>query len=106
MNARRRSATRWPRRRENAPSPAEVLAAVGTRHPHADLASVRLAHDEAAHWHAGQARRGGDPYVTHCLEVAAVVADMGMPPAVVCAALLHDIEDTPVPVRPCRRAFR
>lgn len=100
MNARRRLAPsrfRRPQRHAETPSWADVLAAVRTHHPHADLAAVRLAYDEAAHWHEGQTRRSGDPYVTHCLAVAAIVADMGMPRAVVCAALLHDIEDTACP---------
>ncbi|MEU1184233.1 HD domain-containing protein [Streptomyces sp. NPDC005820] len=65
--------------------------------PCADTSLIRHAHDEAAVWHAGQTRRSGDPYLTHCLAVAAIVADIGMPPAVICAALLHDIDDTPCP---------
>ncbi|MEU6688190.1 HD domain-containing protein [Streptomyces sp. NPDC046832] len=40
-------------------------------------------------------RHSGDPFITHCVAVAAIVADIGMPPAVVSAPLLHDIEDTP-----------
>ncbi|NUR01134.1 MAG: hypothetical protein HOY79_32775 [Streptomyces sp.] len=35
--------------------------------------------------------------MTHCLTVAAIVADVGTPPAAVCAALLHDIEDNRCP---------
>ncbi|MFF4120860.1 HD domain-containing protein [Streptomyces sp. NPDC001714] len=60
---------------------------------------TELAHDEAAaRWHAGQTRRSGDPYLTHCLAVACIVAGACMPPPVVCAALLHDIiDDTPCP---------
>ncbi|MEV0736697.1 HD domain-containing protein [Streptomyces sp. NPDC050549] len=50
-------------------------------------------------WHAGQRRRSGDPYITHCLAVAAIVAELRMPPPVVCAALLHDVEDTACPPR-------
>jgi (p)ppGpp synthase/HD superfamily hydrolase len=38
--------------------------------PDADLAPIELAHDEAAHWHAGQSRRSGDPYLTHRVAVA------------------------------------
>ncbi|MER6288962.1 HD domain-containing protein [Streptomyces sviceus] len=68
-----------------------------THHPQADIASVERAYEEAARWHEGETRRSGDPYITHCLAVAAIVADIGMPPAVVCAALLHDIEDAPCP---------
>ncbi|WP_231626708.1 HD domain-containing protein [Streptomyces apocyni] len=66
-------------------------------HPHADTSLIQHAHDEAAVWHAGQTRRSGDPFLTHCLAVAAIVADLGMPPPVICAAVLHDIDDTPCP---------
>ncbi|MFD5010663.1 HD domain-containing protein [Streptomyces chartreusis] len=66
-------------------------------HPDADTSQIRHAHDEAAVWHAGQTRRSGDPFITHCLAVAAIVADIGMPPPVICAALLHDIDDSPCP---------
>ncbi|WP_371271962.1 HD domain-containing protein, partial [Streptomyces sp. cf124] len=48
-------------------------------------------------WHAGQTRRSGDPFLIHCVAVAAIVADIGMPPPVICAALLHDIDDSPCP---------
>ncbi|MFH8701317.1 HD domain-containing protein [Streptomyces chartreusis] len=68
-----------------------------THHPDGDTSPIEHAHDEAALWHAGQTRRSGDPLLTHCLAVAAIVADVGMPPSVICAALLHDIVDTPCP---------
>ncbi|MDX3065775.1 HD domain-containing protein [Streptomyces sp. ND04-05B] len=55
-------------------------------------------------WHAGQTRRSGDPLFTHCIAVAAIVADIGMPPSVICAALLHDIDDSPCPRAACPSA--
>ncbi|MEU8986941.1 HD domain-containing protein [Streptomyces sp. NPDC048558] len=61
---------------------------------------IERAHDEAALRHAGQTPRSGDPLLTHCLAVAAIaaiVADIGMPPSVICAALLHDIVDAHCP---------
>ncbi|WP_345656565.1 HD domain-containing protein [Streptomyces siamensis] len=64
-----------------------------THHPDADISLIRHAHDEAALWHEGQTRHSGDPFLTHCLAVAAI----GMPPTVICAALLHDVDDTPCP---------
>ncbi|MFD8134474.1 HD domain-containing protein [Streptomyces mirabilis] len=68
-----------------------------THHPDADVSLIQHAHDEAAVWHAGQTRRSGDPVLTHCLAVAAIVTDIGMPPSVICAAVLHDVDDTPCP---------
>lgn len=103
MRARRRSARRRsappPNRRHPgaAPSLDRLLDTVRLHHPGADIALVQHAHDEAAIWHAGQTRRSGDPLLTHCVAVAAIVADIGMPPPVICAALLHDIDDSPCP---------
>ncbi len=52
---------------------------------------------EAAH--EGQRRASGEPYITHCVAVAAILAEMRVPPAVVCAGLLHDtVEDTSVTI--------
>jgi hypothetical protein len=56
---------------------------------------VERAYTVAAYWHRGQKRRNGDPYITHSVEVAEIVAGQGADPEVVCAALLHDLlEDT------------
>ncbi|QIZ01061.1 HD domain-containing protein [Streptomyces sp. S1D4-11] len=84
--------------RDHTPSLDDILTVVCAHHANADLALIKQAHDEAARWHKGQIRRSGDPYITHCLAVAAILADMGMPPLVVCAGLLHDIHDTPCPL--------
>ena len=63
--------------------------------PNADIDLLRRAYDFSAAEHAGQKRRSGEPYVTHPLEVAAVVADMRLDDVAIAAGLLHDvIEDT------------
>ncbi|MFI8220008.1 HD domain-containing protein [Streptomyces sp. NPDC085932] len=97
MRAGRRLAPRPGRRRSVTPSLGGILAVVREHHPDADTSLIKHAHDEAARWHAGQTRRSGDPFLTHCLAVAAIVADIGMPALVICAALLHDIDDSPCP---------
>ncbi|MEU4469414.1 HD domain-containing protein [Streptomyces sp. NPDC024017] len=97
MSVRRRLSPRQGRRPCSTSSLSGLLAVVRTHHPDTDLSLIQLAYDEAAIWHAGQTRRSGDPFLDHCVAVAAIVADIGMPSAVVCAALLHDIEDTRCP---------
>ena len=56
--------------------------------------------------HAGQKRHSGEPYVQHCLAVARILAELGAPPLVLAAALLHDtVEDTSVTLDDVRRDF-
>lgn len=58
---------------------------------------VQDAYDYAAIAHSGQTRRSGEPYVTHPLAVADILADMHMDHQSLAAAMLHDvIEDTGV----------
>jgi GTP diphosphokinase / guanosine-3',5'-bis(diphosphate) 3'-diphosphatase len=64
-------------------------------HPKADLAIVERAYVTAERHHQGQLRKSGDPYITHPLAVATILAELGMTPPTLCAALLHDtVEDT------------
>ena len=57
--------------------------------------SVRRAYYFAEQAHFGQLRRSGEPYVTHPLAVAGILADMHMDHQSLMAAMLHDvIEDT------------
>lgn len=65
----------------------EILQA--TR-PAADLDLIRRAYDIAAAWHHGQARLSGDPYITHPLAVATILAGLGADDQALCAGLLHD----------------
>ncbi|MEU4235470.1 HD domain-containing protein [Nonomuraea sp. NPDC026600] len=59
---------------------------------------VERAHTVAAYWHRDQTRRSGEPYITHPLAVAAILADLGADHELLCAALLHDVlEDTACP---------
>jgi (p)ppGpp synthase/HD superfamily hydrolase len=64
--------------------------------PDADVERIQRAYDVAASWHQGQTRRSGDPYISHPLAVATILAETGADDEMLCAALLHDtIEDTP-----------
>jgi GTP diphosphokinase / guanosine-3',5'-bis(diphosphate) 3'-diphosphatase len=74
----------------------EPLAAVHRdMHPSADLGLLQRAFDVAEEKHRGQRRRSGDPYITHPLATASILAELGMDTTTLVAALLHDtIEDT------------
>ena len=63
--------------------------------PKADLALLQRAYDVADERHASQMRKSGDPYITHPLAVANILAELGMDTTTLVAALLHDtVEDT------------
>ena len=70
----------------------EKIRAAG--HP-MDLGRIRAAYEMAKLAHAGQCRKDGSPYVTHCVAAADISVDLGLDEDSICAALLHDvIEDT------------
>ncbi|PIT86356.1 MAG: hypothetical protein COU33_03665 [Candidatus Magasanikbacteria bacterium CG10_big_fil_rev_8_21_14_0_10_43_6] len=63
----------------------------------ADVDIIQLAYDFAAAAHDGQYRKSGEPYITHPLSAAHILADMRIDPVIIVATLLHDVpEDTPV----------
>lgn len=56
--------------------------------------------------HENQKRVSGEPYITHCLAVAAILNEMKVPPEVVIAGLLHDtVEDTDITLDVIRKEF-
>ncbi len=56
--------------------------------------------------HEGQKRISGEPYISHCVAVAVILAEMRVPPAVVIAGLLHDtVEDTTLTLADIRKDF-
>ena len=64
-------------------------------YPKADLSQLQRAYDVAEERHATQKRKSGDPYITHPLAVATILAELGMDTTTLVAALLHDtVEDT------------
>ncbi len=106
----RRVRPRLPRlgsRSSGAPAALEPLFnAVRASQPKADLRSVQRAYELAERSHDGQFRRSGDPYITHPLAVAMILAELPAPAVTIVAALLHDtVEDTAVTVEEIRREF-
>ncbi|USQ82019.1 RelA/SpoT family protein [Ornithinimicrobium faecis] len=72
-----------------------LLRAVRATHPKADLELIERAYRVAERAHEGQVRKSGDAYITHPLAVATILAELGMTPSTIAAALLHDtVEDT------------
>ncbi|MET4078750.1 bifunctional (p)ppGpp synthetase/guanosine-3',5'-bis(diphosphate) 3'-pyrophosphohydrolase [Janibacter sp. UYMM211] len=72
-----------------------LLQVVRSTHPKADLSIIEQAYQVAARAHEGQRRKSGDPYITHPLAVTTILAELGMTPVTLAAALLHDtVEDT------------
>lgn len=60
-----------------------------------DLDKIRKAYEMADNLHKGQVRQSGEPYISHPLNVAYILAEMNADSDTLCAALLHDtLEDT------------
>ncbi len=71
-----------------------LLRTLRKYHPKADTRLVERAYEMAAYLHRDQKRRSGEPYITHPLAVATILADLGMTAPTLAAALLHDtVED-------------
>jgi GTP pyrophosphokinase len=72
-----------------------LYATILDEHPGADLEPVGAAFDLAVAAHEGQKRATGDPYVTHPIASAQILAELGVDTVAIQAALLHDVpEDT------------
>ncbi len=83
-----------------------VVEAFLRRHPGAETSMIVRAAETATTAHAGQLRRSGEPYITHPIAVAGIVAELGLDAQTVAAALLHDaVEDTGVTAEVIERDF-
>ena len=73
----------------------DVIDAYLKRNTHSDYSRIQRAYIYSAKQHEGQLRKSGEPYMTHPISVAKVIAEMGLDEASICASLLHDtLEDT------------
>jgi len=83
-----------------------LIKTVRTQHPKADLGIIERAFRAADRAHEGQLRRSGEPYITHPIAVAQILADLGIGPVTIAAALLHDtVEDTEYTLERVREDF-
>ncbi len=84
----------------------QLMEQLPDNYTQADRELVERAYRVAAKAHEGQKRASGEPYINHCVAVAAILADLRMPAAVVAAGLLHDtVEDTDLTLDDLRREF-
>jgi guanosine-3',5'-bis(diphosphate) 3'-pyrophosphohydrolase len=73
----------------------DILDKVNAYLPEGDLSLIERAYVYSARVHDGQVRLSGEPYLSHPLEVAGILADMNLDVVSIGAGLLHDvIEDT------------
>ena len=82
---------------------------IAKRKKHARKVDTKLitrAYKYALQNHGDQCRRSGEPYIIHPLNVAYILADIGLDDSTVCAALLHDVvEDTQITQEDITREF-
>jgi guanosine-3',5'-bis(diphosphate) 3'-pyrophosphohydrolase len=72
-----------------------LIAVHKAAHAKADIRLLQRTYEVAERQHQGQLRRSGDPYITHPIAVAMILAELGMDSITLSAALLHDtVEDT------------
>jgi len=75
----------------------QLVAKLEAYLPPEDIERVQAAYDFAFHAHEGQRRRSGEPYITHPVAVAGLLADLKLDSQTMIAAILHDVmEDTPI----------
>jgi GTP pyrophosphokinase len=71
-----------------------------------DREFIIQAYNYAENAHTSQKRASGEPYISHCVAVAIILAELMVQPVVVAAGLLHDtVEDTPTTLQDIQRTF-
>ena len=84
-------------REDAVPDYVQALERAASYLPDDQRAQLRRAWAVGAAAHAGQTRKSGEPYITHPVAVAQVLAEQGLDVETLVAAILHDtIEDTPL----------
>ena len=84
----------------------KVIKSLKTNHPKADVGLVEKAFLAAEKAHSEQLRKSGEPYISHPVAVAQILADLGIGATTIAAALLHDtVEDTPYSLEKLRSDF-
>ena len=83
-----------------------IEAQIRSYNPSADLRGIEEAYDFALTHHAGQMRKTGEPFISHPLEVAMILAGLNLDTATLQAAILHDVvEDSAASIKEVRELF-
>jgi RelA/SpoT family (p)ppGpp synthetase len=86
-----------PGAKRGTPGVKELLTKVATYLPHEQVERIREAAEFGAAAHQGQKRVSGEPYITHPVAAAEILADLHLDADTIVGAILHDvIEDTPI----------
>ena len=92
-----KSLEQTPSAQAEVPAYVRALEQAASYLPADQLLRLRHAWEVGAAAHAGQTRKSGEPYITHPVAVAQVLAELGLDVETLVAAILHDtIEDTPL----------
>ena len=84
----------------------DLLSRIRNYYPNADLKVIEKAYSFSEKAHEGQLRRSGEPYISHPLSVAAILADLHLDLDTIATGLLHDtVEDTSATLEDIRREF-
>ena len=84
----------------------QVIKSLKANHPKADVGLVEKAFVAAEKAHSEQLRKSGEPYISHPVAVAQILANLGIGATTIAAALLHDtVEDTPYSLEKLRNDF-
>ncbi len=83
-----------------------LVARLRSSHPDFNSDEIERAFESARLAHSGQVRKSGEEYITHPVAVAEILAELGLDPATIVAALLHDtVEDTKITLETIRHDF-
>ena len=84
----------------------DIISLMKKNNRKSDIKLIRRTYEFAKINHGDQVRKSGEPYIIHPLQVAYILANIGLDDSTICAALLHDIaEDTQVTIKDIEKEF-
>ena len=84
----------------------ELIRIIKQYHPSDDVSQIQRAYEVAKEAHGDQKRHSGEPYITHPVEVAIILAELEMDKETIIAGILHDVvEDTDMTLEQVEKEF-